>query len=365
MAASEAAEVRPASLADKALKQDNSRPRSIWYWVLQAALIATAVVILVPDLLAVQGFNLLGNTRDKNVDFLTRLVHAVGESFWMAAAGTTVVLIGSVLLGLAQGGMRSGRALDLPMLLTSAAVSIPDLALLIALRAAWPEQPTPLGPTAAVTIVRGVSAMGLLVSGWLLTRSLGPARRRLLRGLAVAAAIGVLLSPASATLTAIREVAPALHDRPSPATFEWLLNLAILLLLAVLAMPVPSRLIASRVRSLRGRLFVTASRNIGASSPVTFRREMLPHLVEDIAWVAALTFPRFIHIEVGLAYLGLAYRRFDGLGQVLMATYDYRSLPRGMTQLLIVVGVLIWLSLLPQLVLRQFGLRLHSLEKDA
>jgi ABC-type dipeptide/oligopeptide/nickel transport system permease subunit len=322
----------------------------------------TAVVILLPDLLPVGPYRVLGSpyVRPQD-DFLIRLFQATGQSFWMAVLGTVVVLAGSLGLGLAQGG-RSGRTLDVPLLLTIGAVAVPDLALLIALRKAWPSVPVPLSPAAAAFAVRAVVGLVFVLAGWRLFAS----SRNAQRGLALVcwlAGAAVVLSPASVLVAVIESTLTTLLERPSTATYDVVRNVSVLLLLAVLAMPIPARLVASRVRSLNGQLFVKASRAVGAPGLVTFRREILPHLAEDIAWIAALAFPRFVHIEVGLFFLGLGYSDFHGLGELLEDSRIGQGQLGGLTRLGVTVGMIIWISLLPQFVLRLAGVRLHTIEK--
>jgi ABC-type dipeptide/oligopeptide/nickel transport system permease subunit len=350
----------------------------------------TPVIILLPDSLPVGSYRLLGSPYFRpQDDYLTRLFQAAGQSFWMAGIGTAVVLFGSLVLGLAQGGGRSGRTFDLPLLLTIGAVAVPDLALLIALRKAWPSVPVPLNPDTAAFAVRAIVALALLVAGWWLFASARAARRagRDRRGafgesgvgdagvrsrqrrlglvaVCVLAATGVILSPASVIVSLIQSAAPRVLERPSTAMYDLVRNVSVLLLLAVLAMPIPARLIASRVRSLKRRLFVKASRTVGAKPLTIFRREILPHLVEDIAWVAALTLPRFVHIEVGLFFLGLGYSDFHGLGELLEDSRVGQAQPGGLTRLGVTIGMIVWLSLIPQIVLRLCGIRVHEVEKD-
>lgn len=133
-------------------------------------------------------------------------------------------------------------------------------------------------------------------------------------------------------------------------------DLIILGVVGALWVPPTSRLIASRVQSLQTSLFFTASRSMGANRWHLFRRELVPHLLEDMGWLLASIFPRFLHVELGLAYIGVEYH-FRGVGQLLKSSYENPAANPYMWHLVIASLAAVWLSLLPMLVLRTFGTR--------
>ena len=131
-----------------------------------------------------------------------------------------------------------------------------------------------------------------------------------LEALVAAGNLGVMAVPEAAVLitlaTAWPRTAPAVH-----------VNASMVAVLVAFAVPTGARLIAERVRAVGRAGFVAASRAYGASYAYTFRHDIWPHLVEDVAWIVASVLPRFVAIEVGLAYLGVEYRDFEGLGRTL------------------------------------------------
>ncbi len=102
---------------------------------------------------------------------------------------------------------------------------------------------------------------------------------------------------------------------------------------------------------------MAASRACGASYAHTFCHEVWPHLVEDVAWVAASVLPRFVAVEVGLAYLGVEYRDFEGLGRALAKSFTNFNDPTAAFQMLVTIAVILWVALLPQIALRLLGIR--------
>jgi hypothetical protein len=89
----------------------------------------------------------------------------------------------------------------------------------------------------------------------------------------------------------------------------------------------------------------------------TLRHEIRPHLAEDVAWIVAWTIPRFVAIEVGMAYLGVEYRDFEGLGRLLAKCFGNMSDGTARFQMLVTIAVIVWVALVPQLLLRLNGLR--------
>lgn len=76
-----------------------------------------------------------------------------------------------------------------------------------------------------------------------------------------------------------------------------------------------------------------------------------------MAWVVASVLPRFVAIEVGLAYLGVEYRDFEGLGKLLAKSFSNLGVETAVIQMLAVIAVVLWVAVLPQIVLRMLGIR--------
>jgi ABC-type dipeptide/oligopeptide/nickel transport system permease subunit len=121
------------------------------------------------------------------------------------------------------------------------------------------------------------------------------------------------------------------------------------------AVPTGARLIADRVRAVGRAGFVAASRAYGASFLYTFCHDIWPHLVEDLAWIVASILHRFVAVEVGMAYLGVEYRDFEGLGKVLTKSFNNLSVGTAVFQMLVTIVAILWVALLPQFVLRLLG----------
>ena len=65
--------------------------------------------------------------------------------------------------------------------------------------------------------------------------------------------------------------------------------------------------------------------------------------------------PRFVAVEVGMAYLGVEYRDFEGLGRALTKSFNNLSVGTAVFQMLVTIVVILWVALLPQFVLRCMG----------
>jgi peptide/nickel transport system permease protein len=172
----------------------------------------------------------------------------------------------------------------------------------------------------------------------------GATQARFVEGLIAASLLGVMALPEAAVLITLGNAWP----RRAPAFY---VNLSMVAVLIAFAVPVGARLLAERVRAVNRSGFVEASRACGAPYGYTFRKDVWPHLTEDLGWLLATVLPRFIAIEVGLAYLGVEYRDYEGLGRVLKKGFDYLSEPTAQLQLLLTITVVAWLALLPQAVL--------------
>jgi peptide/nickel transport system permease protein len=196
-----------------------------------------------------------------------------------------------------------------------------------------------------------------VVLGCLIVGSVhGSTRSRTLESLIAAGSLGVMAVPEAAVLitlaTAWSRAAPALH-----------VNASMVAVLIVFAIPSGARLIAERVRAVAAAGFVAASRAYGASYWYTFRHDIAPHLIEDVAWIVASVLPRFVAVEVGLAYLNVEYRDFEGLGRVLAKSFNNLSVSVAIFQMLVTIAAILWVALLPQVALRL--LRVRTLKEVA
>lgn len=204
-----------------------------------------------------------------------------------------------------------------------------------------------LAGTARIALV-GTAAvvLGCLVVGIVH----GSTRSRALEAVVSAGNLGVMAVPEAAVLITLATAWP----RTAPAGR---VNLSMVAVLVAFAVPAGARLIAERVRALGRSGFVAASRSCGATYAYTFRHEIWPHLVEDVAWIGATVLPRFVAVEVGLAYLGVEYRDFEGLGRVLTKSFNNLAVGTAVFQMLVTIAAILWLALLPQIVLRSLGVR--------
>ncbi|HEX4610689.1 MAG TPA: hypothetical protein VH092_21040 [Urbifossiella sp.] len=178
----------------------------------------------------------------------------------------------------------------------------------------------------------------------------GSVRSAGLEGVIAAGNLGVMAVPEAAVLITLATAWPRL----APAAW---VNASMIAVLVAFAIPAAARLIADRVRAVGRAGFVAASRGYGASPAYTFRHEVWPHLGEDVAWVVSSVLPRFVAVEVGLAYLGVEYRDFEGLGKLLAKCFSNLGVGTAVVQLLAVIAAVLWVALLPQVVLRALGVR--------
>jgi peptide/nickel transport system permease protein len=178
----------------------------------------------------------------------------------------------------------------------------------------------------------------------------GSVRSRGLEGVLAAGNLGVMAVPEAAVLITLATAWPRL----APALW---VNASMVAVLVAFAIPTGARLIADRVRAVGRSGFVAASRAYGASPAYTFRHDVWPHLTEDVVWVVASVLPRFVAVEVGLAYLGVEYRDFEGLGTLLAKSFSNLGVETAVIQMLATIVAILWVALLPQIVLRALGLR--------
>jgi ABC-type dipeptide/oligopeptide/nickel transport system permease subunit len=178
----------------------------------------------------------------------------------------------------------------------------------------------------------------------------GSTRSRGLEALVASGSLGVAAVPEAAVLITLAAAWP----RTSPPPH---VNACMVTVLVAFAIPTGARLVAERVRAVGRSGFVAASRSYGASAVYTFRHDVWPHLTEDLAWITASVLPRFVAVEVGLAYLGVEYRDFEGLGRVLAKSFGNLGAGPAVFQLLVTVVAVLWVALLPQAALRLLGVR--------
>lgn len=173
----------------------------------------------------------------------------------------------------------------------------------------------------------------------------GATRSRGVEAIVAAGNLGVMAVPEAAVLITLATAWP----RTAPALQ---VNASMVAVLVVFAIPTGARLIADRVRALGKAGFVAASIACGASYSHTFRYEIWPHLVDDLAWIVASVLPRFVAVEIGMAYLGVEYRDFEGLGRALTKSFRHMSIGTSVFQMLITIATIVWVALLPQLLFR-------------
>lgn len=118
------------------------------------------------------------------------------------------------------------------------------------------------------------------------------------------------------------------------------------LAIAILNMPVFSRLVRASTLATRGQEFVTASRAIGCSSTRLMLRHVLPHCLAPMVVQMAIAAPEAILVEASLSFLGLGTQPpAPSWGNMLSAAQGYlsRSLSYaifpGLAITLVVVGM--------------------------
>jgi peptide/nickel transport system permease protein len=192
-----------------------------------------------------------------------------------------------------------------------------------------------------LAVVLGCVAVGVIQ---------GSTRSRALEAIVAAGSLGVMAVPEAAVLITLAAAWP----RTAPPLY---VNSCMASVLVAFAIPAGARLIAERVRAVGRSGFVAASRACGASTLYIFRHDVWPHLVEDLAWIAASVLPRFVAVEVGLAYLGVEYRELEGLGRTLTKSFNNLSVGTAAFHMLVTIAAILWVAMLPQIVLRLLGVR--------
>jgi ABC-type dipeptide/oligopeptide/nickel transport system permease subunit len=204
---------------------------------------------------------------------------------------------------------------------------------------------------ASATMRIAVVGTALVLVGCLIVGLIhGSTGSRGLEALVAAGNLGVMAVPEAAVVITLATAWP----RATPAIY---VNASILAVLVAFAIPTGSRLIAERVRAVGRTGFVAASRAYGASYAYTFRHDIWPHLLEDAAWIVASVLPRFVAIEVGMAFLGVEYRDFEGLGRTLTKSFNNLSVGTAVFQMLVTIAAIVWAALTPQFVLNALGVR--------
>jgi peptide/nickel transport system permease protein len=191
-----------------------------------------------------------------------------------------------------------------------------------------------------------LALLGCLIAGVIH----GSTRSRGLEALVAAGNLGAMAVPEAAVLITLATAWP----RTAPAAY---VNASMLAVLVAFAVPTGARLIAERVRAVGRTGFVAASRAYGASYAYTFRHDIWPHLLEDVAWIVASVLPRFVAIELGMAFVGVEYRDLEGLGRTLAKSFNNLSVGTAVFQMLVTIAVILWVALTPQFVLKTLGMR--------
>jgi ABC-type dipeptide/oligopeptide/nickel transport system permease subunit len=179
----------------------------------------------------------------------------------------------------------------------------------------------------------------------------GSTKSRVFEALLAAGALGVTAVPEAAVMV----VTAAAWPRQAAA---WQVNTSLAAILVLFSVPVGARLFGERVRAVGRSGFVAAARAYGAPYSTIFWKDVWPHLTADAAWVTASVLPKFVAAEVGLAFLGVEYREFEGLGRLL--TKSFQNLADGVAvfQLLVTVAAVLWVALLPQVAAGLLGVGL-------
>ncbi len=204
---------------------------------------------------------------------------------------------------------------------------------------------------ASATMRLALAGTALALLGCLIVGVIhGSTRSRGLEALVAAGNLGAMAVPEAAVLITLATAWP----RTAPAAY---VNASMLAVLVAFAVPTGARLIAERVRAVGRTGFVAASRAYGASYAYTFRHDIWPHLLEDVAWIVASVLPRFVAIEVGMAFVGVEYRDLEGLGRTLAKSFNNLSVGTAVFQMLVTIAVILWVALTPQFVLNALGVR--------
>ena len=101
-------------------------------------------------------------------------------------------------------------------------------------------------------------------------------------------------------------------------------------IMAVMAWPLPARVIRSQVLSQRESGYVEMARLSGSSTFSIILREMVPNMVPYIAATFVQTMSGVILVVTGLETLGLASGRFPSLGGMISAALEETAILRGM-----------------------------------
>jgi ABC-type dipeptide/oligopeptide/nickel transport system permease subunit len=213
-----------------------------------------------------------------------------------------------------------------------------------------PFSPVLIQATAATLRIALLGTVAVVLGCLLVGIVQGSTNLRWVESLMALTSLGVMAVPEAAVLitlaTAWPRTATPLH-----------VNATMVAVLVVFAIPSGARLIAERVRSVGKSGFVAASHAYGATPFRIFLRDIWPHLVEDVAWIVATVLPRFVAVEVGMAYLGVEYRDFEGLGRTLAKSFSNLSVGTAAFQMLMTILAIVWAALLPQLLLPSLGVR--------
>lgn len=120
-------------------------------------------------------------------------------------------------------------------------------------------------------------------------------------------------------------------------------------IMAVMAWPLPARVIRSQVLSQRESGYVEMARLSGSSTLSIILREMVPNMLPYIAATFVQTMSGVILVVTGLEALGLTSGRYPSLGGMISAALQETAILRGMWWWWlspVVVLIIIFLSLL-------------------
>lgn len=121
------------------------------------------------------------------------------------------------------------------------------------------------------------------------------------------------------------------------------------LVIALLAWPIPARVIRAQTLAVGGRGYIAAARLFGGPTPYVIGRHLLPALGPILAATFIALAGRAVMLEAGLAFLGLGDPLAKSWGLVMRAALDYQGifftaqwtwwlLPAGLNVTLLILG---------------------------
>lgn len=122
----------------------------------------------------------------------------------------------------------------------------------------------------------------------------------------------------------------------------------LILVICLLAWPVPARLIRGEILSIRERDYIDASRATGASSTRIIFRHMIPNAIAPLVVQSTLAIATVILTEAGLSYLGFGVKQpIPSWGNMLssaqsisvLQNFPWQWMPPGMMIFLTVLSI--------------------------